>query len=138
MKFHRIAMKMIPAFGLAIVVMTGGAAAGLAQGQMHMGGMANMTREEQAAHHEKMAGMHTTMAGCLKSTKTVDECHKEMQKSCETLHGGKCPAFDRGRSPFRNDWIAGSRRSCGGPRRTRACTVAGSGRANHWWGSQTH
>ena len=88
MKFRNLTIRALSAFGLATALVGGGSVVAFAQGHM---GMANMSRDEQSAHHEKMAGMHTTMAACLKSTKTVDECHQEMKKSCETLHGGKCP-----------------------------------------------
>jgi hypothetical protein len=60
-------------------------------GMGKMGGMAAMSREQQMAHHEKMIEMHTKMLACLKSTKTVEECHKEMMAACEGIHGGTCP-----------------------------------------------
>ncbi len=41
---------------------------------------------------EKMAETHLKMAECLKSDKAIDECHKEMMKSCEEKMGKDgCP-----------------------------------------------
>lgn len=40
---------------------------------------------------ENMAKMHEQMAACLRSTKTMKECHDEMRKSCEALGKEGCP-----------------------------------------------
>lgn len=40
---------------------------------------ADMTEKES---RQKMAEMHQQMADCLKSDKTMDECHGEMRTSC--------------------------------------------------------
>jgi hypothetical protein len=42
----------------------------------------NVTKEER----EKMALMHKTMAICLESDKSIDECQKEMRKNCSEMH----------------------------------------------------
>lgn len=55
------------------------------------GGMAGMSKEDQAAHHEKMAGMHTKMVECLKSSKPPQDCQQEMNQSCAAIHKGSCP-----------------------------------------------
>ncbi len=60
-----------------------------------------------AKHHEKMpeptkeqrmkmAEAHTKMAECLKSEKTMKDCHTEMMTSCKEANGGKCPMMGGG------------------------------------------
>lgn len=49
--------------------------------------MPEPTKEERM----KMADAHTKMAECLKSDKTMKDCHKEMMDSCKEATGGKCP-----------------------------------------------
>jgi hypothetical protein len=58
---------------------------------------------ESKETREKMATLHEQMATCLRSDKSVAECHKEMKKSCrETLGAQACPMMgmrhDKGRS----------------------------------------
>ena len=46
---------------------------------------------------EKMAVIHEQMAACLRSDKTLSECHAEMMKSCHDnvgVHG--CPMMGHG------------------------------------------
>ena len=45
---------------------------------------APMTTAEQRM---KMADAHEKMAVCLKSTRTMDDCHDEMMKACEDNMG---------------------------------------------------
>ena len=51
-------------------------------------GAHTMTKEQR----EKMATHHESMAACLRSEKSMKECHEEMHKSCGE-HMGKdaCP-----------------------------------------------
>jgi len=35
---------------------------------------------------EKMASVHEQMAACLRSTKSLDDCHHEMMKAHEAMH----------------------------------------------------
>ncbi len=51
------------------------------------GGKWNLTPEQR----ENMAKLHEQMANCLRSTKTMKECHEEMRKSCESLGANGCP-----------------------------------------------
>lgn len=44
------------------------------------------------ADRQKMAEMHTKMAGCLESDKSMSDCHGEMMKSCKEMMGkSACP-----------------------------------------------
>lgn len=54
------------------------------------GAMRELTKEER----EKMASTHEKMAACLRSDKTMADCHDEMRASCEA-GGGKesCPMW---------------------------------------------
>jgi ribosomal protein L4 len=36
---------------------------------------------------EKMASAHEQMAACLRSAKSLDDCHHEMMKAHESMHG---------------------------------------------------
>ena len=45
-------------------------------------------REKMAEHHEKMAA-------CLRSDKSISDCHDEMRESCQA-DKGMCPGFDMG------------------------------------------
>ena len=40
---------------------------------------------------EKMATVHERMAACLRSEKSLEDCHHEMMKSGESMHGHDCP-----------------------------------------------
>ncbi len=57
------------------------------------GGQAGPTKEEQTTHHEKLAEMHTKMAECLKSSKTLPECQQEYTQTCTTFPKGSCSVF---------------------------------------------
>ena len=77
----------------SVFMVTGGANYGQTKTQTAggMAEMANLSREEQIARHEKMIGMHTTMIECLKSNKPIPDCHHEMMQACTAIHGGSCP-----------------------------------------------
>jgi hypothetical protein len=51
-----------------------------------------------AEQRNEMAKAHDSMAACLRSTKPIDECHKEMMKSCEEQmeHGEGCMMMEHG------------------------------------------
>ena len=55
----------------------------------------HMMPEPTKEQREKMAGNHEKMAQCLRSEKTMKDCHDEMKKSCE--EGGKeaCPMMGK-------------------------------------------
>lgn len=53
---------------------------------------ATYTKEER----QKMADVHTKMAECLNSDKSMDECHKEMRESCKDMMGKECPMMGMG------------------------------------------
>lgn len=47
---------------------------------------------------EKMAVMHEQMAACLRSDKSLADCHTEMMKSCkESLGDQGCPMMGMGK-----------------------------------------
>lgn len=39
---------------------------------------------------QKMARMHELMASCLKSNRSMNECHQEMMQNCPMMKEGKC------------------------------------------------
>ena len=46
---------------------------------------------------EKMAVLHEQMAACLRSDKSVSECHAQMMKSChDNLGANGCPMMGMG------------------------------------------
>ncbi len=45
---------------------------------------------------EKMATIHEQMAACLRSDKSLAECHSEMRKSCTDLGDQGCPMMGMG------------------------------------------
>lgn len=49
--------------------------------------------EMTAEQRQKMAEVHEKMAACLKTDKSIDDCHKEMAGSYKDAMGGKegCP-----------------------------------------------
>lgn len=47
-------------------------------------------RQKRAEHHEKIAEMHKKMADCLRTDKTVAQCHEALKQDCEAK-GGDCP-----------------------------------------------
>jgi hypothetical protein len=49
-------------------------------------GKMKMTPEQR----ENMAKSHEQMAACLRSDKTVPECHEEMMNACEKTMGKEC------------------------------------------------
>lgn len=53
----------------------------------HHENMPEPTKEQRM----KMAEAHIKMAECLKSDKTMKDCHMEMMASCKEANGGKCP-----------------------------------------------
>ncbi len=50
---------------------------------------------------EQMATVHERMAACLRSEKSVEDCHHEMMESGESMHEHGCPMMDKheGMSP---------------------------------------
>jgi hypothetical protein len=45
---------------------------------------------------EKMAVLHEQMAACLRSDKSISDCHAEMRKNCQTTLGTQdCPMMGR-------------------------------------------
>lgn len=49
------------------------------------------TRQAMAENHKKAAEMHSKMATCLASDKTLEECREAMSASCGTTFGANCP-----------------------------------------------
>lgn len=47
---------------------------------------------------EQMAAMHEQMAACLRSDKSVDECHSNMHEQCHAMGPQVCPMMDMGMS----------------------------------------
>lgn len=49
--------------------------------------------EMTAEQRQKMADVHEKMAACLKTDKSIEDCHKEMAGSYKDMMGGKesCP-----------------------------------------------
>ncbi len=45
---------------------------------------------------EKMATIHEQMAACLRSDKSIADCHSEMRKSCKDLGEDGCPMMGMG------------------------------------------
>jgi hypothetical protein len=46
--------------------------------------------EPSKDQRNKMATAHEQMATCLRSDKSMEECHEEMRKSCKEM-GDQCP-----------------------------------------------
>jgi len=46
---------------------------------------------------EHMAGLHEQMAACLRSDKSVKDCHTEMMRGCKQLGKHSCPMMGSGR-----------------------------------------
>jgi hypothetical protein len=47
---------------------------------------------------EKMATVHEQMAACLRSDKSMSDCHTEMKKSCQEVFGDQgCPMTGMGK-----------------------------------------
>lgn len=66
-------------------------------------------RQMRAERHEKMSEMHEKMAECLRSDKTMSECHEQIQKECSAMReGGHCPMLDEmGMGMGRGKWHHG-------------------------------
>lgn len=57
--------------------------------------IAGAQMKPSAEQRQKMAEQHDKMAACLRSTKSVAECHKEMMQNCEATMGKEfCPMGD--------------------------------------------
>lgn len=57
----------------------------------------NLSKEERQARaekHEKIAAHHKKMAECLRSSKPLSDCHKELREACEK-DPGSCPMMDK-------------------------------------------
>lgn len=50
--------------------------------------------EMTAEQRKQMADMHEKMATCLRSTKPMEECRKEMMSSCKEM-GDSCPMMGK-------------------------------------------
>lgn len=57
--------------------------------------MPEMTREEHAKRADRMAEAHKKMAECLRTDKSIAECHEQMQKECPMAKEGHCPMTDQ-------------------------------------------
>jgi hypothetical protein len=51
---------------------------------------AHQTTAASDPQMEKMAQMHSDMAACLRSDKSVDECHSQMMASCQKDGSKSC------------------------------------------------
>ncbi|MGZ3694276.1 MAG: hypothetical protein ACXWQO_08750 [Bdellovibrionota bacterium] len=80
MKILLIAVMLLAGFG------TNGFTATKAK-EAHKMEMMNLT----PAQREDMAKAHEAMAACLRSTKPLMDCHKEMMASCKDKLGKSCP-----------------------------------------------
>lgn len=79
---------------MAIMVVLAGASTALAT-EPSPGTHAAPSKETR----EKMAAVHEKMAACLRSDKSIAECHTEMMKSCEEIMGKDgCPMMGMGGS----------------------------------------
>lgn len=59
--------------------------------------MPELTKEERvkrADMMDKMAEMHKKMANCLRSDKSMSECHDQMKQDCPMAKEGHCPMMD--------------------------------------------
>ncbi len=85
--------------GFIFLVMLFNGSTGIASDttSMKMGSPKTMI-QQMTQMHEKMAKMHTEMATCLKSGKSMKECRKKyMAPMCDKMEmekGNKCPMMD--------------------------------------------
>ncbi len=49
------------------------------------------------SQREEMAAMHDKVSSCLRSNKSMQECHAEMKSSChQMMNQGQCPMMGAG------------------------------------------
>lgn len=60
----------------------------------------DMGKEPTKEQRAKMAEHHEKMAACLRSDKTMKECHEQMKKACEES-GSMCPGMGGGHGHMR-------------------------------------
>lgn len=54
-----------------------------------------MDKEWTKEQRDSMAGMHEKMATCLRSDKSMKDCHAEMRTNCQDMMGKEgCPMMD--------------------------------------------
>lgn len=51
----------------------------------------SQSRQIIVENHKKAAEMHSKMAACLASEKTLEQCREEMAASCSASFGTNCP-----------------------------------------------
>lgn len=56
--------------------------------------LSKSVRIQRADKLDKMAEMHKKMAECLRSDKTMSECHEQTIKECPMAKEGHCPMMD--------------------------------------------
>lgn len=56
-----------------------------------------------AEERESMAAMHEKMAQCLRSEKSIRECHEDMEKSCKENMGGRGCMMGHGKHMHHKD-----------------------------------
>ncbi len=80
---------------IAFVFSASGTIASAGEGKGKARGHGAKQEEPSPEQRAKMAEHHEKMAACLKSEKTVKECHEEMHKACESA-GGDCGMHGKG------------------------------------------
>jgi hypothetical protein len=79
-----------------MLAMFGGYA--LAQGS---GGTPTKAPQLTAEQRSKMAEAHEKLAACLRSDRSLSECHDEMMKSHQSMDMGDCPMM-QGTGPMKH------------------------------------
>lgn len=54
-------------------------------------GLSALAEEPSKDQREKMAATHEKMAQCLRSDKSINDCHNEMREQCNQANFGECP-----------------------------------------------
>lgn len=91
-------LKNLSVVALLILALTGASAFGEdtaanSEHQAHHAAKSQMN-EPSPEMRQKMAEAHQKMADCLKSTKPISECKKEMKKNCPMMKKGHCEMME--------------------------------------------
>lgn len=89
-------MKYLFLVGIFCVAIAGEVALAVEKKEVGSGDRQNVSSDISKEQKEKMALMHETMAACLRSEKTIQDCRAEMRGQClATMGKGDCPFFDQ-------------------------------------------
>ena len=87
-------MKNLIVIGTLFTALLGGASSA-AEAQKTTKAPKNAAAEMTKEQRENMAAMHEKMAGCLRSDKSMSDCHSEMKGQCQAMMGsGGCPMME--------------------------------------------